>query len=278
MVLDDKTKKDVEQIFSVIDSEVRFKVFLNDNEYSLKTKEILEELAQINQNLKFEFFDEKEAAKQKVELLPVISFAENAFYHGIPSGYEFQTIIELIVQKAVNVFNVNQKVQENIKKIGKKSSVKVFVTPSCPYCPRMAKIALQAALLNRNITSDVYEANEFQELSEKYEVMGVPKTVVNEVKSLEGAVPETVFASELLQASGIVEEKKKYYYSKKDNLLYEEKKPETEEVTNPLDKMEALENGDKILNKSKFILEKLFEQYPELEHISKHILGEEHEE
>jgi glutaredoxin-like protein len=278
MVLDDKTKKDVEQIFSVIDSEVRFKVFLNDNEYSLKTKEILEELAQINQNLKFEFFDEKEAEKRKVELLPVISFAENAFYHGIPSGYEFQTIIELIVQKAVNVFNVNQKVQENIKKIGKKSSVKVFVTPSCPYCPRMAKIALQAALLNRNITSDVYEANEFQELSEKYEVMGVPKTVVNEVKSLEGAVPETVFASELLQASGIVEEKKKYYYSKKDNLLYEEKKPETEEVTNPLDKMEALENGDKILNKSKFILEKLFEQYPELEHISKHILGEEHEE
>ena len=243
MVLDDKTKKDVEQIFSVIDSEVKLKAFINGNEYSLKTKEILDELAQINPHLKFEFFDEKEAERQKVEMLPAIQFSENAFYHGIPSGYEFQTIIEIIVQKAVNVLNLNQKIQDSIKKIGKKASVRVFVTPTCPYCPRMAKVALQSALLNKNIISDVYEANEFQEISEKYEVMGVPKTVINEVKSFEGAVPETVFVSELLQASGIIEEKKKYYYSKKDNLLYEEKKPDCEEVENPLDKMDALENG-----------------------------------
>ncbi len=278
MVLDEKTKKDVEEVLRVVDSPAEMSVFLSGNEYSSKTREILEELSQINGNLKFNFFDEKEALNKKVEFLPAIQFSENAFYHGIPSGYEFQTMLELIIQKAVSVVNVSQKVQDSVKKVSKKSSVKVFVTPTCPYCPRMAKIALQSALLNKNIQADVYEANEFQEISEKYEVMGVPKTVINEVKNFEGAVPETVFASELLQAAGIHEEKKKYYYSKKDNLVYEDKKPEAEEITDPLQKKEALENGDRIMSKSKFILEKLFEQYPELEHVSKHIMGEEHEE
>jgi glutaredoxin-like protein len=278
MVLDDKTKSEVGEVLSVVDSEVSISIFLNGNEYSSKTRELLEELAQINNKLKFTFLDEEEAKKQKIEMLPVIKFSDNAFYHGIPSGYEFQTVLEMIVQKAVNVLNLNHKIQESVQKIVKKTSVKVFVTPSCPYCPRMAKIALQSALLNKNIQADVFEANEFQEISEKYEVMGVPKTVINETKNFEGAMPEAAFVSELLQASGIIEEKKKYYYSKKDNLIYEEKKPDTEEITDPLEKQEALKNGEKILNQSKFVLEKLFEQYPELEHVSKHILGDEHKE
>jgi alkyl hydroperoxide reductase subunit AhpF len=46
------------------------------------------------------------------------------------------------------------------------------------------------ALLNPRITADVIEANEFPELSERFNVMGVPKTVVNGVQELVGAQPE----------------------------------------------------------------------------------------
>ena len=46
------------------------------------------------------------------------------------------------------------------------------------------------ALLNPRITADVIEANEFPELSQRFNVMGVPKTVINGVQELVGAQPE----------------------------------------------------------------------------------------
>ena len=46
------------------------------------------------------------------------------------------------------------------------------------------------AQLSPRITADVIEANEFPELSERFNVMGVPKTVVNGVQELVGAQPE----------------------------------------------------------------------------------------
>ena len=46
------------------------------------------------------------------------------------------------------------------------------------------------AQLNARITADVIEANEFPELSQRFQVMGVPKTVVNGLQELVGAQPE----------------------------------------------------------------------------------------
>jgi hypothetical protein len=46
------------------------------------------------------------------------------------------------------------------------------------------------AQLNPRITADVIEANEFPELSQRFQVMGVPKTVINGVQELVGAQPE----------------------------------------------------------------------------------------
>lgn len=46
------------------------------------------------------------------------------------------------------------------------------------------------AQLNPRITADVIEANEFPDVSEQFNVMGVPKTVINGVEELVGAQPE----------------------------------------------------------------------------------------
>ena len=46
------------------------------------------------------------------------------------------------------------------------------------------------AQLNPRITADVIEANEFLELSQRFRVMGVPKTIINGIQELVGAQPE----------------------------------------------------------------------------------------
>jgi hypothetical protein len=43
------------------------------------------------------------------------------------------------------------------------------------------------AQMNRRITANVIEANEFPELSQRFNVMGVPKTVVNATQEVVGA-------------------------------------------------------------------------------------------
>ncbi len=49
------------------------------------------------------------------------------------------------------------------------------------------------------ITADMVEATEFPHLANKYEVYGVPRTVINETIHIEGAVPEPMLVNELMK-------------------------------------------------------------------------------
>ena len=55
-------------------------------------------------------------------------------------------------------------------------------------------------MLNEHVTADVVEAGEFPELAQRYQIYGVPKTVVNDRVSFEGALPEERFVGEVLRA------------------------------------------------------------------------------
>jgi predicted DsbA family dithiol-disulfide isomerase len=59
------------------------------------------------------------------------------------------------------------------------------------------------AIENENIRADMIEATEFPELSQRYEVYGVPLTVANEKVRFEGGAPEAYFIPTLLQELGI---------------------------------------------------------------------------
>jgi predicted DsbA family dithiol-disulfide isomerase len=50
------------------------------------------------------------------------------------------------------------------------------------------------------ITADMIEAVEFPHLVNKYGVFGVPRTIINETESIEGAVPEEKILSEIMKA------------------------------------------------------------------------------
>ncbi|PYR31192.1 MAG: glutaredoxin, partial [Acidobacteria bacterium] len=54
------------------------------------------------------------------------------------------------------------------------------------------------AFANPNITAYAVEATEFPDLVRRYQVTGVPKTVVNEQVEILGALPEDVFVEQAL--------------------------------------------------------------------------------
>ena len=50
------------------------------------------------------------------------------------------------------------------------------------------------------ISADVIDATEFPELADRYEVFGVPKTIISDVLAFEGALPEADVVAALLEA------------------------------------------------------------------------------
>lgn len=56
------------------------------------------------------------------------------------------------------------------------------------------------AMESDKITATAIEANEFPELSRRYRVMAVPRTVINDKAVIEGAMPEPIFIRQILEA------------------------------------------------------------------------------
>ena len=59
------------------------------------------------------------------------------------------------------------------------------------------------AFSNKNITATSVEATEFMDLSRKFRVTGVPKTIVNESIEILGALPEPDFIDMALQVPDV---------------------------------------------------------------------------
>lgn len=53
------------------------------------------------------------------------------------------------------------------------------------------------------VTADMIEASEFPELSDSYQVYGVPLTVANENVRVEGGMPEPMFVPQLIKGLGV---------------------------------------------------------------------------
>jgi len=60
-------------------------------------------------------------------------------------------------------------------------------------------LAHRLAMESDWVWADMLEATEFPHLANKYDVFGVPLTVINETIRVEGAVPEPMLVNELLK-------------------------------------------------------------------------------
>ena len=62
------------------------------------------------------------------------------------------------------------------------------------------RLAHKMAIENDLIKADMVDAGEFPHLAQRYNVMGVPKTVINETVEVMGAVPEGVLLEHVLRS------------------------------------------------------------------------------
>ena len=63
------------------------------------------------------------------------------------------------------------------------------------------RLAQQLAVESDLITADLVEVTEFPHLAQRYSVRAVPRTIVNETVSIEGALPESEFVNAVVAAA-----------------------------------------------------------------------------
>ena len=211
MFLKDEDRKLIKERLSVMTDKVKIMHFTQSIEcsYCHETRQLMEELVLLSDKLSLEIYnfqiDREEVTKYKIDKIPAtILVAENGSnpgirFFGIPSGYEFMSVIEDIIDISNNNHGFSEAMFAEIKKISQPVHIEVFVTPTCPYCPAAVRTAHRLALANKNITGDMIEATEFPHLAQKYHIHGVPKTIINETGSLEGAVPEQMFLDKIME-------------------------------------------------------------------------------
>jgi len=175
--------------------------------YCKETRQLLEEIAELSDKINLKILDfsaEQDKAKaMDVNRVPALIIGENnrVRFFGIPSGYEFTSLLEAIIDDSRGTTDLSAETKNSLSALTNDIHIQVFVTPTCPYCPSAVRLAHQVAAQSPKVKADMVEATEFPHLSQKYSVYGVPKTVFNEDLSLEGAVPEHVFMEHLLKAA-----------------------------------------------------------------------------
>jgi len=121
-------------------------------------------------------------------------------FYGLPSGYEFAALLEALRMASSGNSMLATSTREQLKALAKPVHIQVFVTPLCPYCVEAVQTAQQMAIESELIMTDVVEATEFPQLSQKYRVFVVPKVIINETVEFVGAVSEAEFLEHVMNA------------------------------------------------------------------------------
>ena len=216
-LLNDQIRDQVRNEFDALTGEVKLVLFTQKMEcqYCSETRELAEELAGLTDKIAIEIFDfedDQEAVETyNIDKIPAMAIVKGGDepqdygirLYGIPSGYEFSTLLEDILMVSSGDSGLSDQTKAELAELTTPLHLQVFVTPTCPYCPRAVRLAHMMAMESNLVTGDMVEAIEFPHLSNMYNVMGVPRTVINEHAYLEGAAPEAMLMAKVREAIAV---------------------------------------------------------------------------
>lgn len=214
-LLSKRDQESLKQEFAALTRPVKLVMFSQafECEFCRDTRQILAELEVLSDQILVEVLDfvadKAQADTLGIDKVPAIALQVDGStpvdygirYYGIPSGYEFSSLVRDIVMVGTGESGLNPETKAALAQLTAPLHIQVFVTPTCPYCPPAVHLAHQMALESPLVTADMVEAIEFPHLANRYNVMGVPRTVINETVFLEGAAPEKRLLQKALEAA-----------------------------------------------------------------------------
>jgi glutaredoxin-like protein len=170
------------------------------------TRKLVQELETLSDKITTEVYDfVADGAKVKefgIDKIPALAIVGKKDYgvriYGIPYGYELQTLINAIIHVSRGKTDLSENTRQILSDVKSPVHIQVFVTLTCPHCPQAASVAHQLAIESEMVKADIIDSSEFPDLALKYNVIGVPKIIINEKIEFVGAFNEDLFAEHVV--------------------------------------------------------------------------------
>jgi len=151
--------------------------------------------------LKEYYLDHELAAKWGVDNSPTLLLDPehyNIRWLGAPMGEEARSFLEAMILLGTGKSGMSDQSQVVIQRIDTPRHVRVFTSPTCPYCPQQVVNALRAAIERPDLISlDIIDIQCRPDLADQYSAHSVPQAFANDVLIGQGAQQEEVFMASL---------------------------------------------------------------------------------
>ncbi len=141
------------------------------------------------------------AAKWGVTSSPTLLIAPERYairWLGAPMGEEARSFLDTLLLVGLGRSHLTEQSLKVIRRIDSPRQVKVFVSPSCPYCPQQTLNAVKAAIERPDhVSVEIVDIQSEPELANQYSAQSVPQAFANDILIGHGAQTEEVFALSL---------------------------------------------------------------------------------
>jgi len=167
--------------------------------YNQAAAEVVRAFSQVSDKIQSQelSLDHELADKWEVNVSPTILLAPEHYsvrFLGAPIGEEGRTLLEAIVLIGLRRSNLSEQSLKTMEKIKSPRVVKVFSSPTCPYCPQQAVNGIKAAIAKPELISlEIVDIQANPHLAELYSAHSVPQAFANDVLIAQGAQPEELF-------------------------------------------------------------------------------------
>lgn len=146
--------------------------------------------------------DAKASDSFAVTRFPTLLIAPEKYsirFTGAPAGEEGQAFLHALMMVSTGNSFLSERSRELLQELQEPRVVKVFVSPTCPYCPGQCVNAIKAAVEKPKLVSvECVETGENPDYAQEYSVGSIPHTVYDERLSTVGLESEMAFVLQLL--------------------------------------------------------------------------------
>ncbi len=106
-------------------------------------------------------------------------------FYGAPLSGIYEAFIKTLLLVSGKASGIEEEYMEKLKEL-KKTDLQVLVTPNAPNIQETVMTAITLAYHSDSVTTSIIDLIQFPDIAEQYEVLGIPKTVINEKQRYTG--------------------------------------------------------------------------------------------
>jgi thioredoxin reductase (NADPH) len=176
---------------------------VSDNVFVQATRQVIRAFRELSPRITLREYDLAHplARQYSVSSSPTLLIAPEKYairWLGAPMGEEARTFLEMLILVGQGKSSLSEPSRKVLQRIDAPRRVKVFVSPTCPYCPQQAVNAVKAAIERPEwISLEIIDIQCEPELANQYSAQSVPQAFANDILIGHGAQAEEVFALSL---------------------------------------------------------------------------------